>query len=362
MQRLISFILGLIAVAIVGGGVYLYMQAEQETFDRRGEDGPVPVGVVEVSKQRFADRIQAIGTAQADESVTLTAQVSETVESVHFEDGEYVEEGQILVELKRREQLAEIEEYRAALKEAEQQLERTRDLASRGNAAEATVDQQVRLVEEARAQIEGAQARINVRVIRAPFSGILGLRRVSTGTLVSPGDEITTLDDVTPIKLDFSIPERFLSAVQKGQTVLAKAAAYPGEVFRGKISTVNSRVDPITRAVTVRALIPNEDARLRPGMLLTVEVINRERMSLSLPEEALVPEGDAQYVYVVDAAASAAERRKVSIGQRVPGRVEVLDGLREGELAVISGAQQLRPGAEVKIVERGAMPVERPQA
>jgi len=362
MQRLISIILGLVAVGIVGGSFYLYRQADQESFDRRGEDGPVPVGVVEIAQARFADRIQALGTAQADESVTLTAQISETVESVHFEDGEYVEEGQVLVELKRREQRAQLEEFQAALKEAEQQLERTRDLASRGNAAEATVDQQVRLVEEARAQIEGARARIAVRVIRAPFSGILGLRRVSPGTLVSPGDEITTLDDVTPIKLDFSVPERFLSALQTGQTVLAKAAAYPGEVFRGRISTVNSRVDPVTRAITVRALIPNEDARLRPGMLLTVEVINRERMALSLPEEALVPEGDAQYVYVVDAQTGTAERRRVRLGQRVPGRVEVLEGLREGELIVVSGTQQIRPGAEVEIVERGAVPVERPQA
>ena len=362
MQRLISFLLGLAAIAILGGGVYLYLQSEKDVSERRGVDRPVPVGVVEVAEERFADRIQALGTAQADESVTLTARVSETVESVHFEDGEYVEEGEVLLELARREQLAELEEYRAALKEAEQQLERTRDLASRGNAAEATLDQQVRLVEESRAQIEGARARIGIRVIRAPFSGILGMRRVSTGTLVSPGDEITTLDDVTPIKLDFSVPERFLSALKTGQTVLAKAAAYPGEVFRGKISTVNSRVDPVTRAITVRAIIPNEDARLRPGMLLTVEVINRERMALSIPEEALVPEGEKQYVYVVDTAAGTAQRREVSIGQRVPGRVEVLDGLREGEMLVVSGTQQLRPGAEVEIVERGAVPAERPQA
>jgi len=362
MQRIVSLALGMFALAIMGGSAYLYFKAEQETSERWGQDGPVPVGVVEVQQERFADRIQALGTAQADESVTLTARVSETIESVHFEDGEYVEEGQILVALSRQEQIAESEQYRAALKEFEQQLERTRDLAARGNASEATLDQQIRLVEEAKAQIEGAQARIEVRVVRAPFSGILGLRRVSPGTLVSPGDEITTLDDVTPIKLDFSVPERFLSVLKPSQSVLAKAAAYPGEVFRGEISTVSSRVDPVTRAVTVRALIPNEDARLRPGMLLTVEVINRERMALSVPEEALVPEGPDQFVYVVDPQAGTAERRQVTLGQRQPGRVEILSGIERGELVVFSGTQRLRPGAPVEIVERGSIQVERPQA
>lgn len=362
MQRVTTLLLGLVALLLVAGSAYLYMTAEEETQQRRGAEEAVPVGVVTVEQRSFADRIQALGTALADESVTLTAQISETVESVHFMDGQYVEKGEVLVELTRQEEIAELQEYRAALKQTEQQLDRTRDLARRGNASEAALDQQIRLVEQARAQIDGAQARIDMRVVRAPFSGIVGLRRVSPGTLVSPGDEIATLDDVTPIKLDFSVPERFLSVVRPDQTVTARAAAYPGEVFRGEVATVSPRVDPVTRAVTVRALLPNEDARLRPGMLMTVEVVARERIALGLPEEAIVPEGAQEYVYVVDEAAGTAERRAVEIGQRTPGFVEVIRGLSPGELVVVSGVQRLRPGAYVEIVERGPLPVERPEA
>jgi len=362
MSRLISGLLGLAALLIAGASGYLYFTADQDTPQRRGGERTIPVGVTAVAEHRFADRIQALGTAQADESVTLTARVSETVETVRFEDGQYVEEGDVLIELTSDEEAASLQEYQAALKEAEQQLERTRDLAARGNASEAALDQQVRLVETARAQIEGARARIETRIVRAPFSGILGLRRVSEGTLVSPGDEIATLDDVTPIKLDFSVPERFLSVVQRGQSVSAQAAAYPGEIFAGEVATVSPRVDPVTRAVTVRALLPNEDARLRPGMLMTVEVIARERMAVGVPEEAVVPEGETQYVYVVDESAGTVERRPVRVGLRRPGIVEIREGLQPGEIIVVSGTQRLRPGVEITITERGAIPVDRPQA
>jgi len=362
MQRFASLLLVLVAAGIFAAGAFLYFQGGDSAAQRRGGNAAIPVGVVDAEKQSFADRVQALGTTRADESVTLTADVSDRVVEVHFEDGAFVEEGEVLVELERSEERAELERYRAQLEEAEQQLERTRDLVERGNASEATLDERERNVAEAKAQISGARARVNNRVIRAPFSGILGLREVSPGTLISPGDEITTLDDVTPIKVDFSIPERFLAAIQAGQSVVATAAAYPGEKFRGEIAAVSSRVDPVTRAITVRAKIPNEDAKLRPGMLLTIEVVSRERVAVGIPEEALVPESDNQYVYVVDESAGTVERRAVELGLRRPGIVEIREGLKPGEVIVVSGTQRLRPGAEVRITERGAIPVDRPQA
>lgn len=360
MQRLATLVIVVIAFAVLGGGAYLYFKPQQAEQGWRGNGGPVPVDVVSVEKHEFADRISGLGTAQADESVTLTSRVSETVVDVSFSEGEYVEEGEILVKLRRAEQLAQLSEAQATLNEAESQLSRTRDLVSRGNASEATLDERIRLLEGAKSQIAQAEARIADRIIRAPFPGRTGIRQVSVGTLVSPGTAITTIDDITPIKLDFTVPERFISALQPDQQILARAAAYPDSVFRGTVTVIDTRIDPVTRAIQVRAEIANEDARLRPGMLMTVEVISRQRLSLAVPEEALMPVDSKQYVFIINDE-NLAERREVRIGLRRPGVVEILDGIEDGDQVVTAGIMRLRPGTKVEIVNRGT-PIDRPQA
>ncbi|GAK32583.1 MexH family multidrug efflux RND transporter periplasmic adaptor subunit [Iodidimonas nitroreducens] len=360
MTRFASVFLTLISLAILGGGAFL-MFYEQTPADGRGfGDRAVAVGVATVSTHPFADRIEAIGTTQANESVVINARVADTVESVNFNDGDIVEEGDILVTLNRSEQEALLAVSQSTLNEARQQLDRTRDLVERGNASRAVLDERVRIVETAKAQVDAAQSRIADRIVRAPFDGILGLRQVSPGTYLTSGTPITTLDDVTPIKLDFAVPERFLASLKAGQTVVARAAAFPDEDFAGKVITVNSRVDPVTRAVTVRAEIPNEDKRLRPGMMMTIDVISRERETLAVPEGAVVPFGQDQFVYVINNE-NIAERREIKIGLRRPGVVEVLSGVKAGEKVVVSGTMRLRPGMPVKINET-ASPASRPQA
>ena len=360
MRSFSSTLLIGLAVIVLAASAYLYFAAPEEAARQHRRSGPVPVEVVTVAPQPFADRIEAIGTAIADESVILTARVAEAVRTIHFEDGQFVEKGAVLVEFERAEELAALAEARATLLEAEQQLERIRDLVARGNATQATLDERIRILEGARARVAAARARVEDRVLRAPFSGVLGLRQVSPGAVVAPGTPIATLDDVFPIKVDFAIPERFLSALAPEQVIIARAAAFPGEAFHGTVKTVNSRVDPVTRAVTVRAEIPNEDARLRPGMLLSVEVISRERRALAVPEEAIVPVGREQFVFVI-ADDGTAERRRVRIGARHAGVVEIVDGLRAGETVVVAGAMRLGPGRAVRIIGRG-VPVKRPQA
>lgn len=288
MSRLISVILTLFALSILGGGIYLYVAKDDIADQRRFGDKAIPVQAAEITTHPFANRIEAIGTTEANESVTISSRVSDTIESVNFSDGDIVEKGAILVRLNRTEQEALLAEAEATMLEAKQQLERTQDLVKRGNASLAVLDERVRLVESATAQVAAAKARIADRVVRAPFAGVLGVRQVSPGALLSPGTPITTLDDVTPIKLDFAVPEQFISALSRDQRVVARAAAYPGETFTGKVTNVSSRVDPVTRAITVRAEIANEDKRLRPGMLLTVEVINNERLSIAAPEGAII--------------------------------------------------------------------------
>ncbi|MCH7805914.1 MAG: efflux RND transporter periplasmic adaptor subunit [Proteobacteria bacterium] len=326
-------------------------QAEDQEGDKPG----TPVIVQKVSLYLFADIIEAIGTARANESVTLTAQISDTVQKVHFTDGAEVEAGTILVTLTNAEELANVSGALASYTEARQQFERTKPLVDKGALSQASMDAATRTLDEATARLNAARARAGDYVITAPFAGLLGLRQVSPGTLVSPGTEITTLDDITIIKLDFSIPERFISILRPGQEIAAKAAAYPDMEFRGIVKTINSRVNPVTRAVAVRAEIDNRDRYLRPGMLLTVDLVSNLKEALSVPEKSLIPVGGSQFVFVVSED-NKVERIEIEVGRRYGSRVEILSGLKAGDLIVISGLLRLGPGMAVRVLGEEAAP------
>ena len=340
-----------VIVALIGGfGSYLiYFKEAPETKSRMGGVRETAVEISEVKTRAFTDIIEALGTAKANESVVLTARVSETVETINFEDGIFVEKSRVLVELTNTEEMAQSREAKATLREAEQQLERIKDLQNKGNASEALLDTRIRSVEEARSRLWAAEARNDDRMIRAPFAGVLGLRSVSEGTLVFPGAQITTLDDIETIKLDFSVPERFLSHLSKGQRVVAKSAAFSGAEFKGIVKTINSRIDPLTRAVIVRAEIKNADHRLRPGMFLTIEMIGEKRKTLSIEEKALVPVSGEQFLFKFNGDGKAL-RQLVTIGRRQNGFVEILSGLKAGDKVVVSGTTRLRNGSKVRVV------------
>lgn len=344
-----GLILWAVAAAIVlWGGYLMFGGGSDPSGQRRGGATAVKTEIVHTSN--FADTIEAIGTAKANESVVLTARVSETVQSISFEDGGFVDKGTVIVELTNSEERAFVAEAEATLREAVAQYDRVIDLEELGNVSASVLDNRLRQVEEARERLNAANARLSDRIIRAPFAGVLGLRNVSQGTLVSPGLEITTVDDVEIIKLDFSVPERFLSSLSQGQKIEAYAAAYKGRAFVGEVKTVSSRVDPVSRAVTVRAVIDNADHALRPGMLLTLTLSSNQRSSLSVPPTALVPMADKDYLFVVDEDKTV-RHQEVTIGQRDDTKVEVLDGLVEGDEVVVSGTLRLRAGASVTIIE-----------
>ena len=330
------------------GGYLILFDGGADGDGRPGFDRTTPVEVQTVTTGEFADVIEAIGTNRANESVMLTARVSETVQKINFEDGMWVKEGTILVELTNSEEVALVRERNAAVKEALQQFERIRDLVKTGNASQAALDLRTRTLEEERSRLAAAEARIADRIIRAPFSGVLGLRNVSEGALVSPGTPITTLDDIDIIKLDFSVPERFISALADGQTIIAKAAAFSDRPFEGTILTVSSRVDPVTRAVTVRAIIPNPERNLRPGMLMTVELSSNHRTALEISESAVIPVGRENFVFLLKKDMTV-ERISVSLGTRRGGKVEVTEGLEEGQSVVTSGTMRLRGGSRVSL-------------
>lgn len=315
-----------------------------------GPGGPVPsIVATTVRPVAFADRIEAVGTAYARESTTIAATVTERIVRLNFSDGAYVRRGQVIAELARGQETAGLNETQARLTEAQQQLARLRQLQERGFATNARVDEQIALVNSVRAQAGQAQAQISDRVIRAPFSGVVGLRRISPGATVSAGSEIATISDLSQIKLDFSLPETFLSAMRSGQAIEAEAAAYPGEIFRGSVESIEATVDPVTRSVTVRALLPNPDARLKPGMLLSVSVFANPRTSLAVPELALLAERDRSFVYKIDSQ-NVALKTPIEVGSRQEGMIEVRRGLAAGDRIVAEGTVKVRDGAKVRTV------------
>lgn len=347
----LALFFALALVAMVAFGVYRYLEPEAEM---RMNGMAVPVIVSRVAEVDFVDRIEAIGTARANESVEITAKVTDTVRKVNFEDGMLAEAGQVLVELTRTEEAALLAEAVATRDEARQQYDRIADLVRRGTASRARLDEQTRIRDAASARVAALEARLSDRLIRAPFAGLLGFRRVSPGTLISPGTVITTLDDIKTIKLDFPVPETFMSALSPGLEIKALTPAYEDRAFEGTVTTIESRVDPATRSVTVRAQIPNPDRLLRPGMLMTVEVIRARTRRLAVPEEALVPVEDRQFVYRVTAE-DTVERVPVEIGRRRPGVVEITGGLEPGDRVLVEGAMKVRPGVPVSIRDERAV-------
>lgn len=360
MRYLLSIV---VTALLVGGGVY-YWQSELQSPGGQGVGmqpsrggfggvGSVPlVGVTPVSRETVFDTVQAIGTTQANESLTVTAKVTDTVRAVDFDDGDYVEAGDILLQLTNREEEALLAEARANLDDAEVQLERIENLAQQNLVPESELDTARSRADASRARLDTVLARLSDRLILAPFSGVLGFRQVSPGTLLQPNTPITTLDDISIIKLDFTVPETFLGAVTSGSRVFAQSASYPDREFEGEVRTVGSRVDPVTRAIQVRAHIANDDRALRPGMLLTVRIVMAERLSLVVPENAVYQIQDRHYVYVVGDDLVARERQ-FEAGERRFGTVEVVGGLEEGERVVAEGIVKLRDGAAVRLTGSG---------
>jgi membrane fusion protein (multidrug efflux system) len=352
---------GLAIIVVGGAGFYFFSgDSDQSAGPQRGGPGgpggfappPTLVTVAIVEEATISDHIESVGTLVANESVTITAQVTERVNKIHFDDGQYVEAGDILVELTSTEESAQLAEASINLDEAERQLNRLETLGS--NVASA------KLIDDARssfnankAKYDAVIARMEDRVVTAPFGGVLGFRQISLGSLVSPGTVITTLDDVSVVKLDFSVPEIYLNVLRMGNSVEAHSAAWPQRDFRGRVEAIGSRVDPVSRSVQVRAILPNEDRVLRPGMLMTVELTGLERTAIVIPEAALVQTGSSSYVYVVDEE-SKPMRREVFVSERRVGQVVIASGISVGERIIVDGVSMVVPGRAVRVVNSEA--------
>jgi membrane fusion protein (multidrug efflux system) len=314
-----------------------------------GFGGPQEVAVVTatIKSTSFADAVEALGTAKANESVNITAKTANRIVAFRFTEGQQVRKGDVLVELDAVEAAADLAVAQAALADTQSQYKRSTELFATKALSQAQMDQIQSTLRQNEARVSAAQGRMNETEVRAPFSGRVGLRNVSVGSYVTPATVITTLDDTSIIKLDFSVPETSLTMLANGLSIQATSTAYPGVQFNGKVASIDSRIDPVSRSVLVRGNIDNRDGRLKPGMFMTVRLLRSEDMALTLPEQALVPEADRQYVFVV--ADGKVAKTEITLGRRRPGEVEVLKGLKEGDVVVTEGTQKLVDGTKVRL-------------
>jgi membrane fusion protein (multidrug efflux system) len=347
--RLMSSHLGVRGLVLLAGALALAACNKQAAPGGPGGAGAtaVPVTTTQVETVEWVDSLQALGTARAQESVTLTAKVSEIVDQVHFESGQQVKAGQPLVTLRANAQHASLAEARANLAEAEQQLRRMQELAGQQLVSRSSLDSQRASRDVAAARVRQMQSDIGDRQVRAPFAGVVGLRQVSPGALLTASSVIATLDDISRMYVDFTVPEVALASVQPGARVQASSAAFPGQAFEGQVQTVDARIDPATRAVTVRAVFDNPQALLRPGMLLDVRLDQARRQALVVPEISVVQVGRDSFVYRVDEQGVVAQVQ-VKAGSRRAGRAEISEGLAAGDRIVVDGTGKLRPGMKVK--------------
>ncbi|MFC5570068.1 efflux RND transporter periplasmic adaptor subunit [Lysobacter yangpyeongensis] len=321
---------------------------------RDGGDRPVPVTTQVVRPRPWNDSVEALGTVHARESITVTAKVSEIVQQVHFDSGDIVAKGAPLVTLSGQAQHAALAEAQAEANEADKLYRRQNELANQQLIARSALDTQRAARDAANARVAQIRAQLGDRVIRAPFAGVLGIRQVSPGSLVTPGTPIATLDDTARVYVDFPVPETMLAQLAPGLPVTGHTEAYPERNFDGVVRTLDARVDEATRSVTVRADFPNADRALRPGMLLEVALQRPQRQALLVPEIAIVQVGTDSFVYRVDADGSV-ERSDVEVGTRRDGLAEITQGVKAGDRIVVDGTVKLRPGS--KVVDSGAKTV-----
>jgi len=313
-----------------------------------GKEAPPAVVITTLAAEKnWGERVQAVGTARARESIEIASRVSDKISRVHFESGDSVRAGQVLVSLQTGSDTANLAVAAAQVKDADRQYIRGEQLAKEKLVSASQLDTLRSNRDAARARAQAAQATLSDRVIVAPFSGVLGLRQVSPGQLISAGTVITTLDDVSKIKVDFSLPEVQMASLKTNLAIEARSDAYPGKVFTGRVISVDSRVDIASRSIAAQAEIDNPDNTLRPGMLLEINVLQTQRTALVIPELALQQIAGESFVYRVTLDGKA-EKTVVKPGTRSFGFVEIAQGLKVGDRIVVEGTSKLRPGQAVK--------------
>jgi len=309
----------------------------------------VPVEASKVVAAPLSEQVTAIGTLLSDEAVTISSEIAGRLKEIHFEEGQPVEKGALLFSLDDSVYRAQLDDASAKLKLAAQTNKRTSTLFSNKYATAQSADEASSNLAVNTAAVELARVQLDKTRITAPFAGIVGLRHVSAGEYITAGQALVNLEAIDPVKADFRVPEKFLPAIRVGQTIKIKVDAFPEDSFEGRVYAIDPRLDVAGRSLLVRAMVPNRDQRLRPGLFARVTVLLQlKEDALSVPEQAIVPQGESQFVFkIVD---GKVKLTKVKIGTRREGRVEIVEGLTAGDQVVTAGQLKIRDGSPVTIV------------
>jgi membrane fusion protein (multidrug efflux system) len=360
---LIAAVCALILMVVAGG---LKLAAGH---GQKGAHGPAAAGkagakAVLVSEayavmRPFADRIDVLGVAKGRQSVTITSNTTELITAVHFTDGQRVRAGQVLVDLKAQEQNADIAQQQAALALAQSNYARWKVLYDKGIAAGASLDQYKAALDQAKANLAAAKSRKGDRTIRAPFAGVVGLSDIAPGALINPGTPIVSLDDLSVIRVDFQVPDRFLANLREGTPITATSEAVPGLSFTGRIAKIDTRVDERTRAIKARAEFANPEGRIKPGMLMHVAVDQGLRQAVAVPEAAVQYDADQASVFLIarQGPKTVAAQKPVATGANEGGFIEIKDGLAAGSAIVADGVNRVKNNQAVRVTGHAAAPV-----
>ena len=348
MAKLHSKLIWVILIALLAFVAYLYWIPNQQNGAARNA-APVAVSTAKAETKAMIRSISSLGTGIANNSITLVSPTSDFITELNVREGKKVKKDEVIARLHDVEERARVNELEGVLIEQKRQLDRLKNLATTQATAQSLLDEQQTRVNTTLAQLDIAKAQLAEMTIKAPFEGYLGLRQVSQGAYINSGTVITTLDDLQKLRVAFSVAEHYLAEIKVGMPLTVTNSAYGDINFAGTVSAVDTRLDQVTRTITVHGTLENNDLRLRPGMLLNVKLELDNRMAMQISEKALVPQQQKQFVYTVDEN-SVVHQTEVTIGQRVPGWVEILGGIKEGDEVVVEGIQKLRSGITVNRV------------
>lgn len=351
-MRAARAVMGLVVIlAAAAGGLWLterLLAASEPAETAQGAPAPLRVETIAPEIVTFADAVTAVGTARARQAVDLLAESSGRITRIAFRPGDRVQAGAVLLELDSRAEAADLKAAEATLAEAEAAFDRQQSLNRSGSASDAAYQTAQAALLRAEAERDRALIALEDRSLRAPFAGIVGLTDLVEGQVIDTATPIATLDDLSVIEVDFSVPETLLPRLARGQRVELSSAAWPGRVFQGEISRIDSRVDAATRSLALRAEIPNEDRALAGGMFLQVRLVLDERQRPAIPENAISVEGDRTLVMLAEG--TAARQADIVTGQQQDGLIEVVSGLAPSARVIVTNLHRLSDGTPVEAV------------
>ena len=339
--------MAVVAIVLVGVGVYLNQQPVAEGQDQQAK--PTTVNIGQPQMRQIRDQISAVANLRPVDSVELMTEASGRVVELNLKPGQPVQQGEVLLRLDDRQARADLAVLKARLSDARRQYNRARSLRSNNSVSQSQVDELQTSVAVAEAELEAAKVRLENHHIEAPFAGVIGLSDISPGAFLQAGTSITTLDSSGQLELNFSVPERFVGQVKLGQPVTAVSPAFPGQLFEGQLVELATRISELSRTLAVRALIDNPDGQLRPGQFMSASLTLQEREALVVPEQAVMVRGDEKYVFLAED--GLARRVSVQIGNRVPGWVEIKEGLSPEDAVVVTGQDRLSSGNRIRVLE-----------